>query len=79
MFMIGCVCLLFQWVQDKYASGGWTQHHEHMLKYEETNAETPSPSISVSITEPADAEERNWKITIISAVPVSYTCRLLFS
>ena len=58
-------------MQDKYTSGGWTQHHAHVLKYEETNAENPCPLVTVSVTEPADDKERNWKVTIISAVPVS--------
>ena len=63
--------LIFQWVQDEYTSGGWTRHHTHMLEYEETGAEKPKPSISVRVAEPADHEEKNWKVTIISAVPVS--------
>ena len=70
--------LAFQWVQDKYMSRGWTQHHEHTLEYEETNAKNPKPFISVRVTDPANDKEKNWQVTIISAVPVSYTCRLLF-
>ena len=91
-YVYDCVCLcvyacklteclfysLFQWVQDEYMNGGWTKHHAHMLEYEETNAENPKQSISVRVTEPADDEERNWKVTIISAVPVSFCLRFLF-
>ena len=66
-------------MQDKYTSGGWTQHHAHMLKYEETSAENPEPSISVSVTEPANDKEKDWQVTIISAVPVSYMSMLSFS
>ena len=63
--------LNFQRVQDEYTSGGWTKHHTQMLEYEETNAESPKPSISVTVAEPADYKERNWKVTIISANSVS--------
>ena len=48
-----------------------------MLEYEETNAENPKPSISFEVAEPADNEEKDWKVTIISAVPVSCTCTSL--
>ena len=63
--------LTFQRVQDEYASGGWTKHHTQMLEYEEANAESPKPSISVTVAEPADYKEKNWKVTIISSISVS--------
>ena len=50
----------------------------HMLEFEETNAESPKPSMSVRVAEPADDKEKNWKVTIISAVFVSYTAVFSF-
>ena len=61
----------FQRVQDEHTSGGWTKHHTQMLEYEDTNTESPKPSISVTVAEPADYKEKNWKVTIISANSVS--------
>ena len=66
-------CTSFQWVQNKYESQGWTQHHEHLLEFEECNAENAKPSISVRIAEPANQEENNWEASIISAIIVSHT------
>ena len=42
-----------------------------MLEYEETNDKSLKSSISVSICEPADDKEKNWKVAVISAVSVS--------
>ena len=63
--------LTFQWVRDEYRSGGWTRHHAHMLQYEKVSAEGPNPSVSFRISELADDEEKNWKVTLLSAIPVS--------
>ena len=69
MFLV----LTFQWVQNEYASEGWTKHHTQMLEYEETSTENPKPSITFEVAEPADDKEKNWKVTTISVVCVSYT------
>ena len=63
--------LNFQLVQDEYTNGCWTKHHTQMLVYVETNAKSPKPSISVTVSEPADYKEKKWKVTIISANSVS--------
>ena len=65
-------------MEDVYSCGGWTKHHENMLEYEEVSAQNPKPSISLRITQPADEEEKNWKVKIVTSIPVSYTCCLLF-
>ena len=65
--------LTFQRVQDDYTSGGWAKHHTQMLEYEETSAEDSKPFIIFEVAEPADELEKNWKVTIISAVRVSCT------
>ena len=70
--MNGSVILTIQRVHDEYTSEGWTKHHTQMLEYEETNAENPKQSITFEVTEPADAMEKNWKVTAISIVHVSY-------
>ena len=57
-------------------SGGWTLLCDHMLEYEETDAENYSPSISLGVNEPANDEEKNWNVTIVKPVRVSYTFRL---
>ena len=64
--------LTFQRVQNEYASGGWTKHHTQMLEYEETSAKYPKPLITFEVAEPADDKEKNWKVTTISVVHVSY-------
>ena len=48
-----------------------------MLEYEETNEEHSKPAIILEVAEPADDMEKNWKVTIITANHVSYTCSLL--
>ena len=68
--------LSFKCVQGRYTSGGWTLLRDHMLEYGEIDAENHSPSISLSVTEPANDEENNWNVTVISPVSVSYTYRL---
>ena len=73
-----CLLLVFQRVEDEYSGGGWTKHHGNMLEYEEACAPNAKPSISLKITEPADDQERKWKLTIVTSIPVSYTCTLLF-
>ena len=47
-----------------------------MLEYEETNVKNPKQSITFEVTEPADDLEKNWKVTTISSVCVSYTLSL---
>ena len=47
-----------------------------MLEYEETNAKNPKLSITFEVADPADDMERNWKVTSISVVHVSYTFSL---
>ena len=64
--------LTIQRVEDEYTSGGWTKHHTQMLEYEETSAENTKPAITFEVAEPADDKERNWKVTTISVVHVSY-------
>ena len=49
-------------------------HHSHMLEYEETSAEVPKPSISFEVADPANDKEKDWNVTVVSAVCVSYTC-----
>ena len=68
----------FQRVEDEYSRGDWTKHHGHMLEYEEASDQNPKPSISLRITEPDDEEQKNWKLSIVTSIPVSYTWRLLF-
>ena len=66
--------LTFQRVHNDYTtSGDWAQHHTQMLEYEETDDENSKPFITFEVAEPADDMERNWKVTVISAVRVSYT------
>ena len=43
-----------------------------MLEYDEASAQNPNPSISLRITEPDDEEEKNWKVKMVSGIPVSY-------
>ena len=50
-----------------------------MLEYEETSVKNPKPSITFEVAEPADDMERNWKVTTISVVRVSYTFILFVS
>ena len=64
--------VISQCVQEKYNSPGWVQHHEHLLEYDDCNADNPIPSISVRVTEPADDDEKNWKVSMISKSRVSY-------
>ena len=63
----------FQRVQDDYRSAGWAKHHTQMLEYEDSHAEDAKPFITFEVAEPADDMEKNWKVTIISAVRVSFT------
>ena len=70
--------LTFQRVQDEYTNGGWTKHHTQMLEYEEINGENSKPSIIFEVAEPADDMEKNWKVTTISVVRVSYAFTFLF-
>ena len=42
-----------------------------MLQYEKVSVEGLNPSASFRISELADDEEKNWKVTILSAIPVS--------
>ena len=72
--LMKCFRLLFQWVKEEYKADGWARHHDHLLEYDEPNAENPKPSISVSVAEPADDDEKNWKVSIISTSEVSCTC-----
>ena len=65
-------------MEDEYSCGGWTKHHGHMLEYEEASVQNAKPSISLRITEPDDEEEKNWKVKIVTSIPVSYPCTLLF-
>ena len=62
----------FQWVQEKYKDEGWAQHHEHLLEYDVPDAESPKPSISVKVAQPADDDEKNWKVSIIGKSQVSW-------
>ena len=62
-----------QWVCEKYEDAGWVQHHEHLLEYDECTSEKSKPSIAVRVAEPADDDERNWKVSIISTSRVSYS------
>ena len=64
--------LTFQRVRDDYTSGGWTKHHTQMLEYDETSAGNPKPSITFEVADPADDMEKNWKVTVISTVRVSF-------
>ena len=70
--------LSFQWVQEKYKDEGWAQHHDHLLEYDEPNAESPKQSISARVAEPADDDEKNWKVSIIGTSQVSCTILLHF-
>ena len=49
-----------------------------MLEYEETSTKNPKPSITFEVAEPADDMEKNWKVTTISVVRVSYSFTFLF-
>ena len=73
-----CLLLAFQRVENVYSCGGWTKHHEDMLEYEEASAPNAKLSISLRITEPDDEEEKNWKVKIVTSIPVSNTFTLLF-
>ena len=75
--MNSSLILTFQHVQDEYAGGGWTKHHTQMLEYEETNAENSKLAITFEVAKPADDMEKNWKVTTISSVHVSYIFSLL--
>ena len=72
----GFLILTFQRVHDEYTSEGWTKHHTQMLEYEETNAKNPKPSITFEVAEPANDKEKNWTVTTISVVRVSYILSL---
>ena len=60
-------------MEEKYTAQGWAQHHDHLLEYDDPNAENPKPSISVSVAEAADDDEKNWKVSIIGTSEVSCT------
>ena len=64
-------------MQDKYIAEGWTQHHDHSVEFDEPEGENAKPSIDVEVAEPADDDEKNWKVSIISTSHVSCTARLL--
>ena len=49
-------------------------HHTHILEYEETSAEDPKPAICFEVADPANDKEKDWNVTVVSAVCVSYTC-----
>ena len=67
-FLLSC-----QWVFEKYENGGWVQHHEHLLEYDECTTDHSKPSITVRVAKPADDDERKWKVSIISTRRVSCT------
>ena len=58
-------------MQEKYKAKGWADHHDHLLEYDEPSAQNPKPSISVRVAEPADDDEKNWKVSIIGTGQVS--------
>ena len=65
-------------MKEKYKAEGWALHH-HLLEYDEPNAENPMPSILAKVAEPADDEEKNWKVFItgtseVSCVFVAFYC-----
>ena len=64
---------LLQWVQEKYKADSWMENHDHLLEYNEPDAENLEPYISVRVAEPADDDERNWKVSIIGTSEVSCT------
>ena len=68
-----CLLLLVQWVQEKYMAEGWAQHHDHLVEFDEPEAEKVKPSIYVRVAEPADDDEKNWKVSIIGTSRVSCT------
>ena len=70
--------LSFQWVQEEYKVDGWTRHHDHLLEYDEPDAENAKPTISARVAEPADGDEKNWKVSIIGTSQVSYTILPIF-
>ena len=50
---------------------GWSQHHQHLVEFDEPEAENAKPSIYVRVAEPADDDEKNWKVSIIGTSRVS--------
>ena len=59
---------------------GWARHHQHLVEFDEPEAENAKPSIYVRVAEPADDDEKNWKVSIIGTSCVSFMfCNSLFS
>ena len=50
---------------------GWAQHHDHLVEFDEPEAENAKPSICVRVAEPADGDEKSWKVSIIGTSLVS--------
>ena len=65
-------------MQEKYKDEGWAQHHDHLLEYDQPDTENAKPSISARVAEPADDDEKNWKVSIIGTSQVSCTILLDF-
>ena len=56
---------------------GWVQHHDHLVEFDQPEAENAKPSIFVRVAEPADDDEKKWKVSIIGTSRVSCTASLL--